>query len=140
MGRTVQAVLVALLAAPPALPQTPSPSPEPPPETVLDLEISADVSYKELRFETVGTPRVEFTGTPDRKTVWEAKRRNLPKPVQPGVVYRDGGVHLTITSRFEDLARLFADPGQPPAPASPSPAPSPSPSPSPPPAPDARRP
>jgi hypothetical protein len=132
-------VLFSVSAAAAAVAQSPSPSPVPPlPDAVLDLEIDADVSFRELRFETVGTPRVEFSGTPDRKTVWEAERRNLPKPVQPGVVYRDGGVHLTISSRFEDLVRLFAEDPAPAEPRATSPSPMPSASPSPPPPPRSR--
>jgi len=114
-----------------------SPSPAPLASAPPDLEIRATVRWKELKFETVGTPRVEFSGTPARDTVWEAERENLPKPVQPGVVYKDGGIRLTIHSSFADLARLFAelDAGRPVGlSASPSPSPSPSPSASAPPA------
>jgi hypothetical protein len=120
--------VLALAATAGAQSPSPAPSPAPTPEGVLDLEIDADVSWKELRFETVGTPRVEFSGTPRRQTVWKAERRNLPRPVQPGVVYRDGGIHLTISSRFEDLARLFTE-GPTPVPAGASPAPGARPSP-----------
>ena len=141
----VVAVLASVLAAY-GHAQTPAPSPAPPsaspdPEATdpdpdsADLSITATVSYRELKFDQVGTPKVEFSGrvvapevAPEArlKTVWHADRGALPKPVQPGVIYRDGTVRLTITTRFEDLARLFAEA---PAPASQPTPPPPPPSP-----------
>ena len=82
-------------------------------ELLPDLEITATVQWKQLRFDAVGEPTVEFTGTPDRKTIWDAERINLPKPVQPGVVYRDGGIRLTISSMFAALSRLYTTPEAP---------------------------
>lgn len=74
-----------------------------------DLEITADVTARELRFEVVPNPTVEFTGKPERETVWEAERQNLPRPVEPGVTYRNIGVQLKITSRFADIERIVAE-------------------------------
>lgn len=74
-----------------------------------DLAITANVTARELRFEEVPNPTVEFTGTPERLTVWEADRENLPRPVQPGVTYRDIGIRLRITSRFADIERIVAE-------------------------------
>jgi hypothetical protein len=149
-------VAVAVLLATSAWSQPPAPSPAPAASPVPassptpvphasaapDIEITATVRWRELKFETVGTPRVEFSGQPARVTVWEAERENLPTPVQPGVVYKDGGIRLTISSTFADLARLFAEieeglpagsvaasPSPAPSPSSPSTSPSPSPSP-----------
>ena len=140
------AVALAVAAVPAVLAsgQTPAPSPSPAPAAApeatdpdpdsADLSFTATVKFQELKFDVVGTPNVEFKGgvnapllggSSNLKTVWHAERINLPKPVQPGVVYREGGVRLTITTRFEDLARLLADP--PPSPALPSPSPSPQP-------------
>jgi hypothetical protein len=108
-------------------PRRASPSPVPSPgDTPPDVEINATVRYRELRFDQVGTPKVEFSGNPDNETVWHADRENLPTPVQPGVTYRDGGVRLVISSRFRELARVLDGLA-----ASPAPAPSASPSPSP---------
>lgn len=84
--------------------------------------------WRELRFESVGTPTVEFSGNPTNETVWEAQRENLPKPVQPGVTYTNGGVRLVISTRFQELAQALEGEAASPSP-SPSPAPSPSPSP-----------
>jgi hypothetical protein len=91
------------------------------------------VHWRDLRFEQVGTPKVEFSGNPDNETVWHADRENLPTPVQPGVTYHDGGVRLVISTRFGELARALEG-----IEASPSPAPSPSPSVSPSPSPSPR--
>ena len=77
-----------------------------PDENNSDLVITANVRAKELRFEVVPTPTVEFSGKPERKTVWEADRTNLPQQVQPGVTYRDIGVRLRIYSRFAEIQRI----------------------------------
>ncbi len=52
---------------------------------------------------------MEFTGQPKRETVWDAARQNLPRPVQPGVTYRDIGIQLGITSVFADIDRIVAE-------------------------------
>jgi hypothetical protein len=79
------------------------------PAKTNDLEITANVTARELRFEVVPDPKVEFTGQPERETVWEAERQNLPRPVQPGVTYRNIGVQLKITSAFADIERIVAE-------------------------------
>jgi hypothetical protein len=115
-----------------------SPSPSPTASSATpDIELTADVRWRELRFESVGTPSVEFSGNPSNETVWEAERQNLPKPVQPGVTYTNGGVRLVISTRFQELAQALDGAPSPAPAASPSPSdrpaasPSPSPSPSP---------
>lgn len=92
--------------------QTPSPSPSPAATTATDnhdLSITANVTARELRFEVVPNPTVEFPGQPRRDTVWEAERTNLPAQVQPGVTYRDIGIRLKITSVFADIERIVAE-------------------------------
>lgn len=74
-----------------------------------DLSITARVTARELRFEKVPNPTVEFTGRPRRDTVWQAERENLPERVQPGVTYRDIGITLRITSVFADIDRIVAE-------------------------------
>ena len=99
---------------PPATVPAESPAAAEPDDAGLpDLEITATVRYRQLRFDVVGEPRVEFPGTPERKTVWETERINLPRPVQPGVVYRDGEIRLTISSMFAALSRLYSSPEPP---------------------------
>ena len=123
-ARRAAALLVAaVLVAPASWGQEPGSVAPAPPESpatpdeedlaLPDLEITATVHYRQLRFDIVGEPRVDFSGTPERKTIWDAQRINLPRPVQPGVVYRDGGVRLTISSMFAALSRLYSTPDPP---------------------------
>jgi len=94
---------------------TPAPSPTPTPDATApatdnhDLSITANVTARELLFEVVPNPTVEFSGQPRRDTVWEAERTNLPPQVQPGVTYRDIGIRLKITSVFADIERIVAE-------------------------------
>lgn len=74
-----------------------------------DLSITANVTARELLFEVVPNPTVEFPGQPRRDTSWEAERTNLPPQVQPGVTYRDIGIRLRITSVFADIERIVAE-------------------------------
>lgn len=74
-----------------------------------DVSITATVTAKQLTYEIVPDPKVEFPGKPERKTVWESDRRNLPDQVQPGVTYRDIGIKLRIVSRFADIDRIVAE-------------------------------
>jgi hypothetical protein len=78
-------------------------------EDEADLAITARVTARELRFDAVPNPSVEFPGRPERATSWEAERTNLPRPVQPGVTYRDIGVRLKIVSVFADIDRIVAE-------------------------------
>jgi hypothetical protein len=87
---------------------SPAPSPSVPEEDA-DLVIIANVHAKELTFETVPNPTVEFPGRPQRATEWSAERENLPRPVEPGVTYRDIGIRLKIVSRFADIDRIVAE-------------------------------
>lgn len=74
-----------------------------------DLAITARVTARSLRFDAVPNPKVEFTGRPRRETAWDAERTNLPRPVQPGVTYRDIGIRLKIVSVFADIDRIVAE-------------------------------
>lgn len=74
-----------------------------------DLSITGSVTARELRFDVVPDPKVEFPGKPERITVWEAERQNLPRPVEPGVTYRNIGIQLKITSVFADIDRIVAE-------------------------------
>jgi hypothetical protein len=79
------------------------------PTESADVAITATVTARELLFEVVPNPTVEFPGKPKRDTVWEAERENLPRPVQPGVTYRNIGIRLKIVSRFADIERIVAE-------------------------------
>ncbi|HEX5708081.1 MAG TPA: hypothetical protein VFX96_12340 [Pyrinomonadaceae bacterium] len=83
---------------------TDKPSPE-----EADLSITARVTAAEVLFRKVPNPKVEFTGRPERRTLWESERENLPEEVQPGVTYRDIGITLRIVSVFADIDRIVAE-------------------------------
>ena len=79
------------------------------PTSSPDIEIKANVTAKELKFEVVGNATVEFTGNVKRDTFSNADRQNLPNPVKPGVTYKDIGIKLVITSLFADIERIVSD-------------------------------
>lgn len=108
------AALAALACAAHARAQTQTPTPTPAPQQPaavedVDLAITARVTARELRFEKVPNPKVEFTGKPRRETLWQTERENLPDEVRPGVTYRDIGIRLRITSVFADIDRIVAE-------------------------------
>jgi hypothetical protein len=74
-----------------------------------DVSITAQLKARSLLFETVPSPKVQFSGQPERDTAWEAQRENLPTPVEPGVTYRNIGIRLKITSVFRDIDRIVAE-------------------------------
>ncbi len=78
-------------------------------EKTADVAITAKVEAKELKFEVVPNPKVEFPGTPERKTEWSSERKNLPDAVQPNVIYRDIGIKLKIVSVFADIDKIVDD-------------------------------
>ena len=85
------------------------PLPADPSVETADIAITARVRAESLRFDVVPNPKVEFPGQPERNTVWEAERENLPTQVEPGVTYRDIGIRLKITSVFTDIDRIVAE-------------------------------
>lgn len=102
---TTTGAAFALFCCADAFGQTPAPAATPTP----DLSITAHVTARELLFRKVPNARVDFTGKPERQTVWEADRENLPGEVRPGVTYRDIGIRLRITSVFADIDRIVAE-------------------------------
>ncbi|HWI40376.1 MAG TPA: hypothetical protein VNX25_02680 [Verrucomicrobiae bacterium] len=69
-----------------------------------DLEFRSRVRAREMVFDAVTTPTVRFRGTPGRSTVDRSIRKNLPKPVEPGRVYRDVEVETEIGSTFPNVS------------------------------------
>jgi len=59
-----------------------------------DIELTADVRARELRFEEVPETDVHPPAQTDRE--------NLPRKVQPGVTYRNPRVRLRIASALVD--------------------------------------
>ena len=67
-----------------------------------DIEISAVVKARELRFEEVPESEVRFPGHPERESVSGTERENLPEEVEPGVTYRNPKVRLRIVSALAE--------------------------------------
>ena len=74
-----------------------------------DVAIIANVTIKELLFDVVPNPKVDFLGKDKTATVWHTDRFNLPDEVKPGVTYRNVGIRLKITSRLADIDRIVAE-------------------------------
>lgn len=110
--RTLVALAVALACADapeagkaePAAPGATAPAAQGP-----ELELVATVRAKALKFDVVPKTQVVFQGSGKRKTVWKTERVNLPMHPQPGVVYRDVAVRLTVTSDVDELAALLEE-------------------------------
>jgi len=65
-----------------------------------DIAIDAGVRMRELRFEKVPDPEVNFRGNTGRNSVWTSRRANLPEEVEEGVDYRGAGVRLRIATEI----------------------------------------
>jgi hypothetical protein len=73
-----------------------------------DIAIDAGVKMRELRFEKVPDPKVNFRGNTPRNSVWRSRRTNLPDEVEEGVVYREAGIKLRIAT---EVVRRPSDSG-----------------------------
>jgi hypothetical protein len=104
---TLLALAVALsCAAPEAAAGDPPPAtagPDAPPRT----ELVATVRARSLRFDEV--PDAEPLLLLARRTSWRAERLNLPARPEPGVVYRDVEVRLTVAGDVDDVTDLLAE-------------------------------
>ena len=67
-----------------------------------DVEMSAAVRAKELRFEC--KPEVDVAAYADSPASAESvsERENLPEELEPGVTYRDIAVRWRLSARLED--------------------------------------
>ena len=67
-----------------------------------DVEISAAIRAKEVRFEC--KPDVDVRAYADSPASAESvsERENLPEEVEPGVTYRDVAVRWRLAARLED--------------------------------------
>jgi hypothetical protein len=72
-----------------------------------DVEVSASLRARELRFERVPRTRVWFDGEPGVRSRSRAERESLPDEVEPGVTYRDIRVRWRAGARIDHPA----DPG-----------------------------
>ena len=65
-----------------------------------EIEFSANVKARELRFEEEPQTKVRFWGHPERNSVSLNERKNLPEKVQQDVTYRDVSVRSHIASEL----------------------------------------
>ena len=65
-----------------------------------DIDFSASVKARELRFEEEPQTEVRFWGHPERNSVSVNERKNLPEKVRQGVTYRDVSVRSRIASEL----------------------------------------
>ena len=108
------ATLLSLLAAP-ARGQVAGCPPGAPADSArpADVVIIASAQIDQLRFESAPQLRLSLLGC---DSVRVTERRNLPRPVQPGVTYRDVAVGIEIRSWLNvqclpRAAGAAADPG-----------------------------
>lgn len=67
-----------------------------------NIEFTANVQARELRFEKVPETEVRFWGSPERASVSGTERKNLPEKVRRGVTYPDVRVRLRIATGLID--------------------------------------
>ena len=65
-----------------------------------DVEFTADVKARELRFDKVPETEVSFPGYSDDESVSGTERENLPEEVETGVTYRDTRVRLRSAAQL----------------------------------------
>ncbi len=67
-----------------------------------DIDFTANVKARELRFDEVPETKVQFWGHPEFDSISGTERKNLPEEVRQGVTYRDVSVRLRIASELVD--------------------------------------
>jgi pyruvate/2-oxoglutarate dehydrogenase complex dihydrolipoamide acyltransferase (E2) component len=65
-----------------------------------DIDFSASVKARELRFEEEPQTEVRFWGHPERNSVSVNERKNLPEKVRQGVTYHNISVRSRIASEL----------------------------------------
>jgi hypothetical protein len=67
-----------------------------------DVELTASVKSRALRFEKVPRTEVRFPGYPEDRSVSGTERENLPWEVEEDVTYRDSRIKLRSAARLVD--------------------------------------
>jgi hypothetical protein len=65
-----------------------------------DIEFTAHVKGREMRFDEVPETEVQFWGRPERASVSGTERKNLPEEVRRAVTYRNFSVRLRIATEL----------------------------------------
>jgi hypothetical protein len=73
-----------------------------------DIAIIARVEARELRFNSQPQASLKLAGCPQLDTSLVVLRTNLPKPVQPGVTYRNIVVDFRLLMKLTDLECYLA--------------------------------
>jgi hypothetical protein len=100
---TLIALAVALACAEPLAP------PDGPAPGGSEIELVTTVRARSLRLDAI--PRLDgvLRGASGRRTSWRAERVNLPARPEPGVVYRDVEVRLTLATDVDGLAAMLRE-------------------------------
>jgi hypothetical protein len=74
------------------------------PETLKrpDVELTAEVKSRWLRFEKVPETEIRFPGYPEDQSVSGTERENLPREVEEDVTYRDSRIRLRSAGLLGD--------------------------------------
>jgi hypothetical protein len=80
-------------------------SPEP------DVLFNATLRIGELRFDIVPQSTLQVTVQPEGQRIFRLDTTNLPRPLQPGAIYHDVTVRLTVGGTLADLVTGTAGPG-----------------------------
>lgn len=74
------------------------------PETLKgpDVELTAEVKSRWLRFEKVPETDITFPGYPEDQSVSGTERENLPREVEEDVTYRDSRIRLRSAGSLVD--------------------------------------
>jgi hypothetical protein len=67
-----------------------------------DVELTAEVKSRELRFEKVPGTEIRFPGYPEDRSVSGTERENLPGEVEEDVTYRDSRIRLRSAGLLGD--------------------------------------
>jgi hypothetical protein len=75
------------------------------PETLKrpDVELTAEVKSRWLRFENVPETAITFPGYPEDQSVSGTERENLPREVEEDVTYRDSRIRLRSAGLLGDV-------------------------------------
>ena len=67
-----------------------------------DVELTAEVKSRWLRFEKVPETEIRFPGYPEDQSVSGTERENLPREVEEDVTYRDSRIRLRSAGSLVD--------------------------------------
>jgi hypothetical protein len=68
-----------------------------------DIVIKGKVTAREVRFESQPEVSVQWRGCPGLDTTRVSVRTNLPKPVQPGVTYRNVELDFQVSGWLREI-------------------------------------